>query len=97
MNENNNSGERLAKIETKIEHIQESVGELKEQIQDLNNKLDISNFVKKDDPSYFNDCIQKYEQNKLNKTNTITSIWNNIYKLIIAVAGVVVIFSNLIK
>lgn len=92
-----NNGERLAKIETKVEHIQESVAELKEQIQDLSNKLDISNFVKKDDPSYFNDCIQKYEQNKLNKTNILTSIWNNVYKLIIAVAGIILIFSNFIK
>ena len=92
-----NNGERLAKIETKIEHIQESVGDLKEQIQELNNKLDISNFVKKDDPSYFSECMKKYENDILNRTNTLTSIWNNAYKLIIAVAGIVIIINNLIK
>ena len=98
--------ERIAKIETNLEHISQQMREQKEQIEMISNKLDIFNshklecdrtYVKHTDSSYFDKNIKRYENEKLQKTSTLVTIWNNSYKLILTVAGVIIIINNIIN
>ena len=105
MSESNNIIERIATIEADIKHISNQMKEQKEQIEMISNKLDIFNshrlecdrtFVKHTDSSYFDKNIKRYENEKLQKTNTLVTLWNNAYKLIITIAGVIIIINNFI-
>jgi len=106
MNQSNDSNERLARIETVVEHIQGSIEEQKEQVGLIHNKLDIFNshkiecertFVKHIDTSYFDRNMKRYEDEKLKKNNLLLSIANNFYKFVIAIAGIIVIVNNFIQ
>jgi flagellar motor switch protein FliG len=106
MNQLHDSSERLARIETVIDHIQGSIDEQKEQVGLIHNKLDIFNshkiecertFVKHIDSSYFDRNMKRYEDEKLKKHNILLSIANNFYKFVIAIAGIIVIINNFIQ
>jgi len=98
--------ERIATIETDLKYISHQMKEQKETIEMISNKLDIFNshklecdrtYVKHTDSSYFDKNIKRYENDKLQKTNTLVTIWNNAYRLIITIAGVIIIINNLIQ
>lgn len=106
MNQSNDSNERLARIETVVDHIQGSIEEQKEQVRLIHNKLDIFNshkiecertFVKHIDSSYFDRNMKRYEDEKLKKHNVLLSIANNFYKFVIAIAGIIVIANNFMQ
>jgi len=65
--------ERLTKIETKLDHIQESNTEIREILKEIKNKQ--AEYVKHDDDSYFNRYMSKYNTDNLQKkTNWLTCV-----------------------
>lgn len=91
--------ERLAKMETKLESIETQLSKVLEKLDDhAATALDCEQkFVRQDDPSYFDRNIKRYENEKLSKSNTLLNILNQLYKLIISVAGIIIIINNVLS
>lgn len=91
--------ERLTKMETKLEEIEKQLTKILEKLEGhAQTELDCdSKFVKQDDDNYWDRNMKRYESEKLSRSNTILSVINHLYKLIIAVAGIIIIVNNAIK
>ena len=91
--------ERLAKMETKLESIETQLSKVLEKLDDhVTVSLDCEQkFVRHDDPSYFDKNIKRYENERLSKSRTLLNILNQLYKLIISIAGIVIIINNVIN
>jgi len=83
-----NDAERLVKLESTIEY-------MKCQIDKLLTLFSCDNFVKHDDSSYFFKNIAKYNRDNLQKRNGWVSLLETGYRLILAIAGISVIVSQM--
>lgn len=89
--------ERITRLEEKVDQLTTKVDKIYELMEDYNSHQYEceKKFVKKDDPSYFNENMKRYENEKIDKGNRLMTFINNAYKLIITIAGVVIILTQI--
>lgn len=83
-----NDAERMVKLESAMEYV-------KCQLDKILMLFGADVFVKHDDPSYFFKNMAKYNRDNLQRRNGWLSLLDTGYRLILAVAGLVVIVVQL--
>lgn len=92
--------ERIARMEAQLNQLAEKVEKILEMMEDYNSHQYEceKKFVKTEMfPSLWDSNMKRWESEKLQKTSNLLNFLNNAYRLILALAGIVIIINQTIN
>jgi uncharacterized protein (UPF0335 family) len=91
--------ERITRLEEKVDQLTTKVDKIYELMEDYNSHQYEceKKFVRKDDPSYFNENMKRYENERIDKGNRLMTYFTNIYKLSMIAVGAILIVKQFIR